>query len=197
MKKPGKGFIIAFVLAVILSARVMESQAQDFSVRNNLVYDATLTPNLGFDARIDSLWTIGIEVGLRAWPRSDYKTRKYRHLLISPEVRRWFTSAGKGHFVGANILYTHFNVGDIKMPFGLYPSVKHKRKQGDAIALGPFYGYSWNLARHWNLEAEVGFDVGYAWSDVYETVPCTPKIDTDKSFFVMPKVGVNIVYIIR
>lgn len=194
MRKPKRGFIIALLLAVLLQSGVIKSQAQEYSIRNNLAYDATLTPNLGFEVSLDSLWSVGIDVGLRAWPRSDNKTRKYRHLLISPEVRRWFASSGKGHFVGANLLYTHFNVGDIKMPFGLYPSVKHKRKQGDAVAIGPFYGYSWALARHWSLEAEVGIDIGYSWSDVYETIPCTPKIDSDKGVFVMPKVGVNIVY---
>lgn len=171
-----------------------KATAQTVSVRNNLLYDATLTPNLGIDVKVDSLWSVGLDVGLRPWPRGDEKTRKYRHFLIAPEVRRWLKGTGNGHFFGADLLYTHYNVGNIKMPFGLYPSVRHKRKQGDAVALGPFYGYSWRLAKHWSVEALAGFDVGLSWSDVYECGHCGTKTGTDNGVFLMPRVGVNAVY---
>lgn len=187
---------ITLFLSLILLFGGIKCNAQTVSIKNNLVYDATLTPNLGIEVGIDTLWSVGLNVGLRPWPTSDYTTRKYKHFLISPEVKRWFSHTGKGHYLGANILYTHFNVGNIKMPFGLYPSVRHKRKQGDAIALGPFYGYSWRLANHWRVEAEAGFDIGYSWSDVYECGHCGTKTGTDNGVFLMPRVGVNAVYTI-
>lgn len=194
MKKKVRGNITAVLFLSTILYGATNCQAQSVSIRNNLLYDATLTPNLGLEIGIDSLWSVGVDAGLRPWPTSDNTTRKYKHFLIAPEVRRWLKQTDKGHFFGANILYTHFNVGSIKMPFGLYPSVRHKRKQGDAIAIGPSYGYSWRLASHWRIEAEAGFDVGYSWANVYECGHCGTKTGTDNGVFLMPRVGVNAVY---
>lgn len=196
MGKKNQDKVVLFVLMLAFSLGGIKCKAQTVSIKNNLLYDATLTPNLGLEIGIDSVWSVGVDAGLRPWPTSDNTTRKYKHFLISPEVRRWLSHTGEKHFFGANILYTHFNVGDIKMPFGLYPSVRHNRKQGDAIAIGPSYGYSWRLANHWRIEAEAGFDVGYAWSDVYECGHCGTKTGTDNGVFLMPRVGVNAVYTI-
>lgn len=182
--------LLLVALAFLLGGT--ECRAQEVSLKNNMLYDATLTPNLGVEVEVDSLWSVGIDFGLRIWPRSDWKTRKYRHLILAPEFRRWLTHTRCGHFIGGNILYTHFNVGGITMPFGMYKSVRHQRKQGDAVALGPVYGYSWQLAHHWNLEAEAGADIGYAWYDVYNLDHS--KQGNDKGLFAMPRLGINIVY---
>lgn len=189
--------VAILLLSFFLFGNATKTKAQDISIKNNLAYDATLTPNLGMEVKIDSLWSVGINAGIRIWPRTDMTTRKYRHLLVAPEVRRWFKTSGSGHFIGADILYTHYNIGGITLPFGLYPSVKDKRKQGDAVALGPFYGYTWNLARHWSIEAEGGINIGYAWSNVYKKGPYGAKTDFERNVFLMPKIGVNIVYTFR
>lgn len=193
-KNFGKVFSTLLLCLAVFPLWGEKCLAQTVSVKNNILYDATLTPNLGIEIKIDSLWSVGINAGLRPWPTSDNTTRKYKHFLIAPELRRWFSAAGKGHYVGADILYTHFNVGDIKMPFGLYKSVRHKRKQGDAVAIGPFYGYAWRLSPHWRLEAEAGFDIGYAWYNVYDCGHCGTKTGSDNDVFLMPRAGVNAVY---
>lgn len=187
-------FSVILLLGIILSANTLNTRAQEISLRNNLALDATLSPNIGMDMRLDSLWSVGIDFGIRPWSQNDNSRHRFRQFLISPQVRRWFSTSGSGHFVGADILYTHYNIGDVTMPFGMYRSIRDKRKQGDAVALGPFYGYSWNFASHWNLEAEVGVNIGYAWSKVYELGYCAPKIGFDRGIFFMPKIGVNIVY---
>lgn len=189
-----KGNFFHVLLFAFLLACGTKSHAQTVSLKNNILYDATLTPNFGIEVGLDSLWSVGVNAGLRPWPRNDNTTRKYRHFLISLEGRRWFSHTGLGHFLGANLLYTHFNVGGITMPFGLYRSVRHKRKQGDAVAVGPYYGYSWRLADHWNVEVEAGLDIGYAWTNVYDCGHCGTKVGEDNKVFLMPKIGVNAVY---
>ncbi|MBQ7423842.1 MAG: DUF3575 domain-containing protein [Prevotella sp.] len=67
----------------------INSQAQQLTLSNNLLYDAWLTPNLRLGARLSSQWSLGLTAGYRPWPSSDETTRKWRHLLISPEVRYW------------------------------------------------------------------------------------------------------------
>lgn len=182
---------ILFVMAPLFMTRV---KAQNVFLKNNILYDATLTPNIGAEVYIDSLWSVGIDAGMRIWPRSKWVRRKYRHLLIAPEVRRWLKHTGSGHFVGANILYTHYNIVGVTFPFGLYHSVKNKRKQGDAFALGPQYGYVWVLSDRWKLEAECGIDVGYAWYKEFNRDKPNEQIGKDNGIFAMPRLGVNIVY---
>ena len=64
--------------------------AQSVALRNNLLYDATLTPNLGTEIRVDSLWTVGLNVGINAWDIDEQTNKKWRHLLISPNARKYF-----------------------------------------------------------------------------------------------------------
>ena len=196
MKLVKKIFVSVVLLVACMSADRVG--AQTVALRNNLLYDATLTPNLGADIRVDSLWTIGALVGLNAWDIDKDKNKKWRHLLISPNVRRWLgDSLFHKSYVEADLIYSHFNVGNTKIPFGLYSGVKDRRLQGDLIALGGKYGYSWILARHWRIEAEAGIAVGYAWFKEYECATCGKQLGNGDRIFLLPQLGINVVYIIN
>ena len=174
---------------------VTYSKVKPWAVRNNLLYDAALTPNIGFDYRLDSVWTIGFTAGYRPWPTDDMKEKKWRHFLIMPELRHWSDSvyADKSWFWGINMMYSHYNVSNVHFPFGLYPSVRHARKEGDLVAIGASYGRSWRLSRLFRLEAEAGVDVGYAWGDKYNCGKCGKKIGEYDGPFLVPKLALNIV----
>ncbi|MBR2777802.1 MAG: DUF3575 domain-containing protein [Prevotella sp.] len=175
-----------------------KAEAQSFDLRNNLLYDATLTPNLGFDVKVDSLWTLGAVIGVNAWDINKDTNKKWRHLMIAPNFRRWLngTAFQKGYFEG-DLLYSHYNVGNTKIPFGLYSGVKDRRLQGDLLALGGKYGYSWILARHWRIETEAGVAVGYAWFKEYECPTCGQQLGNGDRIFLLPQLGINVVYIIN
>ena len=168
--------------------------AQQVTISNNLLYDAWLTPNLRVGTRLAPHWSVGLTGGYRPWPTSDETTRKWRHLLLSPDVRYWTDSVNVHHFFGANLIYSHYNVSDVKFPFGLYKSVRDERRQGDLGALGLFYGYSWPLGRHWNIEAAIGAAVGYTSFTSYACGHCGKKTGNGKKAFAMPQAAVNIVY---
>lgn len=196
MKLVKKIFVSVVLLIACMSADRVG--AQTVALRNNLLYDATLTPNLGADIRVDSLWTIGALVGLNAWDINKDQNKKWRHLLISPNVRRWLgDSLFHKSYVEADLIYSHYNVGNTKIPFGLYSGVKDRRLQGDLIALGGKYGYSWILARHWRIEAEAGIAVGYAWFKEYECATCGKQLGNGDRIFLLPQLGINVVYIIN
>ncbi len=168
--------------------------AQQVTISNNLLYDAWLTPNLRVGLRLSPHWSMGVTGGYRPWPTDDHKSRKWKHLLVSPDVRYWTDSVNVHHFFGVNLIYSHYNVADVKFPFGLYKSVRDERRQGDLGALGVYYGYSWPLGRHWNIEALIGAAVGYTKYDRYECGECGTKIDDDKKWFAMPQAALNIVF---
>ena len=79
--------IIALIALSLLCATT--GSAQVVSVRNNLLYDATLTPNLGLELRLDSVWSAGLNAGLNAWDIDKDKNKKWRHVMLSPFVRRY------------------------------------------------------------------------------------------------------------
>ena len=66
-----------------------DAVAQRVALRNNLLYDATLTPNLGAEMKLDSAWSVGLNVGLNAWDINKSSNKKWRHFLVSPNVR-WY-----------------------------------------------------------------------------------------------------------
>ena len=197
-----------------------DADAQRISLRTNLLYDATLSPNLGGEVHIDSTWSVGLNVGLNAWDIDKETNKKWRHFLISPNVR-WYhnhkrdTVAIKGqsndtrstleydvitrrvNYLELDAIYSHFNVGNTRIPFGLYSAVKDRRLQGDLFALGGKYGYSWILSRDWRIEAEAGLAVGYAWFKEYECDHCGTFYGKGDRIFLLPQLGVNIVYIIN
>ena len=119
------------LMATLFWGAFIDVCAQKVTISNNLLYDAWLTPNLRMGFRLSPHWSTGLTVGYRPWPISDETTRKYRHLLISPDFRYWTDSVNVHHFFGANLIYSHYNVGGITFPFGLYKSVRTERRQGD------------------------------------------------------------------
>ena len=181
-------------LSILLLFVVQWVSAQQVTLSNNLLYDAWLTPNLRMDVRLSPHWSVGLTAGYRPWPTDDQTTKKWKHLLLAPDVRYWTDSVNVHHFFGVNLIYSHYNVADVKFPFGLWKSVRDERRQGDLGAIGAYYGYSWPLGRFWNLEAHIGAALGYTKFDRYECGHCGTKIGTKHKIFVLPQAGVSIVF---
>lgn len=194
MKSKGLRHLVLVLLSILTS---LTAEAQNLTLSNNLLYDAMLTPNLrlGYAPDSTSRWSYGFTAGFNPWPRGNLTKKKHRHLLLSPEVRYWTDSVNVGHFFGANAIYSHFNAG--YTDFVIYKGVKDERRQGDMVALGAFYGYSWRLGRRWTMEAVGGVAVGYAWYDRFvineKRTNWIPSGDGN-GVFLMPQLGLNIVY---
>lgn len=198
-----KKFYITFILLFCCSAI---SQAQSFTVKSNALYWATATPNLGLEVALAPRWTLELEGGYNPWTFDTEKNIKAKHFLVSPEVRYWFCESFHGHFIGLNANYTMFNAGGIYVPALFYPAqsesfmlsdVKNSRSEGWAAAAGLTYGYSWPIARRWNIEANIGLGVWYTQYDRYETRQCGLFQDTvSKITFGLTSLGVSFVYII-
>ena len=174
-----------------------ETRQPRVALRTNLLYDATLSPNFGLDVRVDSAWTVGLLAGINAWDIDKEKNKKWRHALFSLRARNYRKGLFQKNYMEFDAIYRHFNVGNTKIPFGLYSAVKDRRLQGDLVALGGKYGYSWILARHWRIEAEAGVAVGYAWFKEYDCDHCGTYYGKGDRIFLLPQLGINVVYIIN
>lgn len=167
---------------------------ENFAVRNNFIYDISGTLNLGADVRVSPHWTMGLNAGYRPWPTDDKTTRKWKHFLIAPELRYWTDSTFHRSYWGTNVFYSHYNVGHVTFPFGLYKTVRDHRIQGDLIGLGAFYGRSWRLNRYFRLEGELGLGIGYTWAKKYECAHCGAYEGKHNKPFLIPKLTLNVVY---
>ena len=174
-----------------------EAKQPRIALRTNLLYDATLSPNLGVDVRVDSAWTVGLLVGINAWDINKAENKKWRHALFSIRARKYRDSLFHKGYYEADVIYSHYNVGNTKIPFGIYKGVQDRRLQGDLVALGGKYGYSWILARNWRIEAEAGVAVGYAWFKEYDCPHCGTFLGNGDRIFLLPQLGINVVYIIN
>ncbi|GAB6010396.1 DUF3575 domain-containing protein [Dysgonomonas reticulitermitis] len=173
------------------AAAPLRAKLPGLAVKTNLLYDATTTFNLGGEFRLSDYLTLDVPVSYNPWTFPE--NRKFKHFLVQPELRYWLNEPFNGHFLGAHLLYSHFNIGNL--PFG---SLRDNRYQGDAYGLGFSYGYQWLLSSRWNLEATLG--LGYVYLDYsrYECRACGRKTgEGPTNYFGATKAGISLIYIIK
>ncbi len=187
---------IALVI-LLLACNVLLVRAQQpfhMTVGNNLLYDATLTPNLRIGFRLADHWSTGLTAGYRPWPTDEDTNTKWRHLLLSPDIRYWFKGVNTGHFIGGNLIYSHYNISNVKLLILNMHQDKDLRRQGDLGAVGAFYGYSWSIGRYWNIEAQIGAAVGYTKFETFECGHCGKKLKDESKVLLMPQAALSVVY---
>lgn len=106
-----------------------------------------------------------------------YADIKATHLAISPEVRYWFRRPQYGHYLGANILTSIYD-----LRFQDYTA------KGRMVAIGVTYGYGFIISKRISITPNIG--VGYGAFD-----------ESDGSGIkfhpTLTKLGANISYIIK
>ena len=192
---------LSLALSVLAICPCRSAFAQEVSVRNNLIYDATGTVNAGVEFQVGDHFSVGVNGGFKSWPRflawdndNVNNATHWRHFLVAPEGRYYFSEVFKGAFVGADFIYTHFNVGHVKLPLGLYPEIADNREQGSYWAGGLFAGWAWWPWQHWRIELEAGAAVGLAAYDRFDCAHCGTKTEEVRRAAVVPKLGLNIAY---
>ncbi len=184
------------LIALVLALFAIGVLAQDWRVKTNVAYLATATPNLAVENRFAEHWSWDLSVGWNPFTFSNNK--KWKHVAVQPEVRYWLHCPFKGHFFGAHLLYSHFNAGGIKMPFGMFSELEQCRFQGNMGGVGIAYGYNWTLGKQkrWAIEAEIGVGYVYAHYDKYRCLDkCATLLATESKHLFMPtKLNVSVVY---
>ncbi|MDO5447346.1 MAG: DUF3575 domain-containing protein [Prevotellaceae bacterium] len=184
--------IIVFVMLAAMTSTVADAQ---IAIKNNLLYDANTTPNIGVEVGLTRKSTAQLFYGLNPWKFSD--TKQMRHWVLMPEYRRWLCSRFNGHFFGVHAMGGEFNVQGIDDTFGLIKEdIEHKRYEGWFIGGGITYGYQWILDKHWNIEASVGIGYDYIKFKEYECGECGSFTDDNHSNYFGPtKLALSVLYL--
>lgn len=188
--------LLAFLLMVAMSSGIY---AQKIALKTNVVSDAFASPSLGGELIVAPKWSVDFSWQFNNWSFS--RGKRWKHWMIEPEARYWLCDASAGHFFGAHLLGGMYNFGHLNLPLNFLGSnlklLKDNRYQGWAIGMGVAYGYSWALAKHWNIEAEIG--VGYLFTryDRFECEGCGKEIESGKNhnYFGPTKLAFNLVYV--
>ncbi len=173
--------------------------AGQVGIKTNLIYDATLSPNLGVEVGLAPKWSLDLSGNINAWNLDN--GRRWKHWLFQPEARYWFCDRFSGHFLGFHLLGGQYNYGAWKHGFNFlnnrFADLKTQRHQGWYAGAGVAYGYTWILARHWSLEAELGIGWAYTRYDVYPCKNCGTKLDENKvhNYAGPTKAALNIIYV--
>lgn len=182
------------------------TQAQEFAVKTNLLYDATTTPNIGVEVGLKGRSTLNLVYGLNPW-KFDSKRhgeRYAKHWLVMPEYRWWTCSRLNGHFIGVHAMVGQLNVSNIDLPApgfffsgpGLNKVGSDSRYQGWYAGGGFTYGYQYPLSDHWNLEAEIGVGYAHMWYDRYPCSECGTSLSHGGTNYVgLTKLGLSIMYV--
>ena len=183
------------LLAILL---YLPANAQKVALKSNLLYDATLSPNLGIEIGLAPRWTLDLSGNVNLWTVDGHK---WKHWLVQTEARYWFCRRFAGHFVVLHAIGGQYNFGnlDIDMKFlgSDFSKLKDRRYQGWGAGAGIAYGYAWPVHPHWNIEAEIGVGWIYTRYDSYPCAKCGTKLESNRphNYFGPTKAAVNIVYL--
>lgn len=190
--------MVSGLLAVAIGIRSQEQQQFEprWSIKNNLLYDATLTPNLGLEVVTGRHSSAQLFYGLYPWTFSDNK--KLRHWSLMPEWRWWLQEKGpmSGWFWGIHGVGGEYNVGGIELPFGLFKPLRQNRYEGWFAGGGLTLGHAWRLSDHWRLEAAIGVGYVHTRYHQYEYQECGADLGSGSYNYVGPtKLALNVAYV--
>ena len=186
-----KAFLLGLALLFSLSM-----SAQHFALKNNLLYDATTTPNLGFEVGLSKKVTLDVSAGYNPFKFNDGK--KLKHWLVMPEVRYWTCEKFNGTFIGVHALGGQYNIAGIKLPFGIFPNLKDHRYDGYLYGGGLTLGHQWILNKRWSIEAAIGAGYARVHYDKYNCGECGSKIENKNSnYWGVTKAALSIIYFIH
>ncbi len=187
-----KKIILLLAVGSLLCAN--GAMAQQNAIKTNFVGWATTSINAAYEMGLAKKTTLEIGASYNPWTFKDNK--KIRHWFVQPELRFWNCERFNRGFWGVHLIGGQFNVGGVKLPFGIYPGVEFNRYQGWALGAGVSYGYSWYLSPHLNFEATAGVGYVHANYKQYDCVKCGEKRGKGtKNYFGPTKLALNLVYL--
>lgn len=191
-----RGIKIVLGILAITGFGVADACAQQLALKSNLLYDVTATMSLGVEVGLSEKWTLDIPVSYNPWKFGN-KTR-LKHWGVQPELRYWLHEKFDRLFIGLHAHYVDFNVGGWPDWSFISSNMQENRYQGHLYGGGISFGRSWNLKKHWSLEASLGLGYARIIYDKYPCAECGEKIlRRHKNYWGPTKASVSLIYTMK
>lgn len=167
-----------------------------FGIRVNLLYGASLTPNISAEVALSAHSTLALTYSNNPWKyKADLSdNRKFLHGIVGLEYRYWFCERYSGHFFGARALYSEYNISGHNVPTLFKKDYRYK---GNAYGGGAFYGYALPVGKMWNVEFTAGLNVLRMDYGRYGCQTCDTNREPFKEIRLAPSAGINLVFLIK
>lgn len=184
------------ICVCVMFACTISVFGQRIAVKNNLLYDITLTPNIGVEMGLSDRSTLNISGGYNPFNLGDYK--RFKHWLVQPEYRYWLCEKFNGTFVGLHLHGGEFSVADIKLPFNFMSQLQDHKYEGYFYGGGLSIGRQWILSSRWGLEAVLGLGYARVEADKYKCEECGEKLKSGSyNYFGPTKTSISIIYFFK
>lgn len=175
------------------------------SLKTNLLYAATLTPNLALEVGLGRKITLEVSAGYNGWGNfwdfgtdPNVATRQLDHILGKAEGRWWFRERFDGHFLGVHALYADYKINGMEVPL-LFE--KDYRYNGNAVGAGLSWGYVLRWSDRFGVEFNFGVGVVSMRYDKYLcTTDCSGGAEVynyRKTYFGPTSVGVKLFFMLK
>lgn len=160
-----------------------------FAIKNNLLFTAILTANLGFEVQLWDHFSLDVPVWYSPYDLFTPR-RKIRLLATQPEVRWWMGDVMKGHFIGLHTHIVGFNIA-------LNDYARYQDPNHALWGMGLSYGYALPLDKtgHWGIEFNIGFGFAEYSYDAYRNWDNGPRFSSGQAWYWgLTRAGVTLSY---
>lgn len=162
-----------------------------YGIKSNMLYLLTGSLNVAFEQQMSSNTSLDIQLGYNPWEMGS--DRKYKNLLLQPELRYHLSSSQYSIFTGPHIIYTYYNVARMRHPFAA--SHSGDRYEGKGIGAGISLGKTCLLSDVLSLEFCAGVGFVKLEYDRFEPGDCGRFIESGKHNYYGPtRLGLSIIY---
>ena len=191
------GLLRTVVLALALSALSTAGlRAQEVAVKTNVLADALTSPNIGVEVKLSERFSVGADFHYNPIPWGE--GIRWKHWMLRPELRYWTCQPFGGHFFGVHLMYGVYNIGNIKLPLGIFKSARSSRYEGEFMGAGLSYGYHFILSPRWSIETSIGVGFLHNRHERYRCFHCGEKTGSGSRNFIAPtRAAVSLVYVIK
>lgn len=145
------------------------------ALKANLLYAATLTPNLALEIGLGKKTTLELGGGYNFYESGN--DRHWKHWLVQPEFRYWFCERFNGSFLGVHALGGEYNFAKLNLPLSVFDDLENYRYEGHYYGGGIAFGYQWILSKRWNFELSLGLGYVRVYYDKYNCPSCGGAIE--------------------
>jgi hypothetical protein len=172
------------------------ASSQGICIKNNLLYDAIWVPNLNTEWTISDNLSIDFNVAYNPFQLSE--TKKWKLIMLQPEVRFWTFKKYAGFFWGIHTGYKFFNIGGIDRDIPAFGNLSASRVEGSSYDAGISLGYQWILSPRWGVETFLGAGYAKLQYDKYICAKCGEKSGSyNDNYFGPTKAGIALIYMLK